>query len=804
MDQQPRSREKNITGQGKPIERRGEGLGSGPVGRNEGYQGRGGSSSPSGGAPQRSGGPTRSGGRKGGLIAILLALLLGGGGFGLSSLFGGNGGETPAAPSSNTASYSSMFSGFTNSTVSSGWVTEPNTGKLDKSVADGARAKRTVIYGDSRDRATVMVYLCGTDLESKAGMASNDLKEMAAATIGKNVEVIVYTGGCTSWKTSGISNSVNQIYRLSNGNLTCLVKNDGTDAMTKSSTLTRFINYCTKNYPANRNMLIMWDHGGGSISGFGYDERNKATGSLTLKGINDALKASGTKFDFIGFDACLMGTLENALMLNEYADYMIGSEETEPGVGWYYTNWLTALSKNPSMPTVEIGKIIVDDFVSFCNQKCPGQKTTLSVVDLAELAATVPAEFSKFASDTAELIKSDNYKVVSDARANTREFAVSSKTDQIDLVHLAYNMKTDEAKGLADAILGAVKYNKTSSSISNAYGLAIYFPYKKTSRVESAVKAYEAIGIDSKYTECVRSFASLELAGQVVAQDSAPSSPLPSLLGNFTGQSPVSGGDITSILGSLLGGASSSAASSSLGGLGDLAGLAGSFLGRSIDIESASETIAANQLDTSSFAWTKVGDNYQMTISDSQWKQIHSLELNLFYDDGKGYIDMGLDNVYKFTDEGALVSDFDGTWLAIDGQPVPYYHTDTYEDGDYYIITGRVPVLLNGQRANLIIVFDSDNPKGYIAGARTDYVDGETETIAKGMESLKNGDKIEFVCDYYSYDNEYLDSYILGDTLIYNGSHTISNVYVEAEKCSAAYMITDIYNNEYWTPVIPG
>ena len=72
------------------------------------------------------------------------------------------------------------------------------------------------------------------------------------------------------------------------------------------------------------------------------------------------------------------------------------------------------------------------------------------------------------------------------------------------------------------------------------------------------------------------------------------------------------------------------------------------------------------------------------------------------------------------------------------------------------------------------------------------------------MESLKNGDKIEFVCDYYSYDNEYLDSYILGDTLIYNGSHTISNVYVEAEKCSAAYMITDIYNNEYWTPVIPG
>ena len=138
------------------------------------------------------------GGRKGGIIAILLALLLGGGGFGLSNLLGGGNGT----PSNNTTPTASVFSAFTNSTVSSDWVVPANTGKLDKSVAEGARAKRTVIYGDSRDKATVMVYMCGTDLETRGGMASNDMREMAAATLGSNVDVIIYTGGCTSWKIS--------------------------------------------------------------------------------------------------------------------------------------------------------------------------------------------------------------------------------------------------------------------------------------------------------------------------------------------------------------------------------------------------------------------------------------------------------------------------------------------------------------------------------------------------------------------------------------------------------------------------
>ena len=187
-------------------------------------------------------------------------------------------------------------------------------------------------------------------------------------------------------------------------------------------------------------------------------------------------------------------------------------------------------------------------------------------------------------SKTIEKYLGKDYKVVSDARSKTREFATRNKTDQIDIVDLANKLNTDDSKALADAVLGAVKYNNTSSSITNAYGLAIYFPYNKTSRVANAVKAYEAMGMDSSYTDCVRSFANLELSGQVVANSQQPSSPLPSLQGSYSGQSPASSIDITSLLTALMGGgtapqASPSQSAPSASGAGSLLSLAGALLG---------------------------------------------------------------------------------------------------------------------------------------------------------------------------------------------------------------------------------
>ena len=208
-------------------------------------------------------------------------------------------------------------------------------------------------------------------------MGTSDLQEMAAANIGSKVNLLVYTGGCSSWRNNIVSSKVNQIYQVMQGGVKCLVKDAGTAAMTNPDNLASYIQWCAENYPADRYDLILWDHGGGSVSGYGYDEKYKSSGSMTLSGIQKALEKGGVKFDFVGFDACLMATAETALMLGNYADCMVASEETEPGVGWYYTDWLSKLGKNTSMSTVETGKNIVDDFVTTCAKKCRGQQTRL-------------------------------------------------------------------------------------------------------------------------------------------------------------------------------------------------------------------------------------------------------------------------------------------------------------------------------------------------------------------------------------------------------------------------------------------
>ena len=705
----------------------------------------------------------------------------------LSSLPGGSSGDGTLSGAGGAGQYFTSSGG-------------DNSSDLDESVSKKARDKYTTIRGNNRDTVTIMVYMCGADLESQQGMATSDLKEMAGAKFGEKVNLIVYTGGARKWRNNVVSAAKNQIYQIRDGAFYCLKDDMGSGSMTNPETLTAFLKFGKENFQADRMCLIFWDHGGGSVSGYGYDERYGQGQTMTLAGINQALKNAGIRFDFIGFDTCLMATVENGMMLSQYADYMIASEETEPGVGWYYTNWLTQLGKNTSMPTIQIGKTITDDFVAVCNQKCRGQATTLSVVDLAELQATVPKELTAFSIDTNELIRNKEYKKVSKARSSSREFAQQSRIDQIDLIHFAKNMGTDEGKSLAKALDGAIKYNRTGGGISNAYGLSIYFPYKRANKVKQMVSTYQAIGMDEEYTRCIQEFASLEVSGQVSAgtpiagygtQGSAPGGLLESLMGQGGGYTTsYSSGGLNELLGGLYGGNGNS------GGTGSILDL---FMGRSITAESAAEYILENHFDANALVWR----NGRMALSKDQWSLVDSLVLNVFYDDGSGYIDLGTDNVFEL-DGDDLMGSYDGTWLSINGKAVAYYYLGTVEDGDNYVISGYVPAILNGETVNLILNFDSERPEGYIAGALKVYPEGETGQQSKELIAIGKGDRIQFLCDHYGYDGKFQAYYRLGDEITLGDTVEIANKRISdgRGKCRATYCFTDIYQKKYWTPVM--
>ena len=825
--QRPTGRKKNVTGSGKSVYRRGEGLGTGPLNNTGGPQNfNTGNKVEETGRRSSGRGITRGGGALT-LVAIAAALLFGG-----NNLLGGGGGsqvsystQTPqptayvsTTPTPNTStsginfginpsSYSNAFAGSTTTEI-----THTDTAEVDTEVASGTREKRTVIRGGGKDQVTIMIYMCGTDLESRSSMATKDLVEMTKASLSDKVHIIVYTGGCTRWNNSVVSSSRNQIYEVKSGGLQRLSDNMGTDSMTKPETLSNFIKWCAARYPANRNELVLWDHGSGSVTGFGYDEKYPRSGSMSLAGINEALKAGGVKFDFIGFDACLMATLENGLMLDKYADYMIASEETEPGIGWYYTNWLTKLSQNTSMPTVEIGKNIVDDFVSTCASQTRGQSATLSVVDLAELANTVPDSLKEFSLSLSELIKNDQYQQVSTARNGTREFARSSVLDQIDLVHFAKKLGTSEGKKLAKDIQSAVKYNRTSINMSDAYGLSIYFPYRKTNKVDTACSTYEAIGMDESYSDCIRAFASLEVSGQAASGTGGYS--MPSILNNGYGSSSAGDMDmISQLLGSFL-----------MGDYGMMPGYSSSNMGfmngRVMSEEDTVRYIAENSFDPTYLVWTEneFGEKV-IALPEEQWALVEGLEYNLFYDNGDGYINMGLDVVYDFDDQGNLYAP-EKTWIAINDQPVAFYHEYSLGSGDDLIVKGYVPAHVNGERVDIMLEWQ--NNAWSITGLRQVYNDGETEAVPKTIPGIseaigaetpdwaqasdkpfwKVGDTIDFIAEFWTYSGAYEDNYIIGDPMTVTEDMTVSDVTIDEATVRQCYRFTDIYQQQYWTPAL--
>ena len=244
------------------------------------------------------------------------------------------------------------------------------------------------------------------------------------------------------------------------------------------------------------------------------------------------------------------------------------------------------------------------------------------------------------------------------------------------------------------------------------------------------------------------------------------------------------------------------------GSFGRVSGLTGDntdFLQeRAMSDEDTAQYLKEHRFPGEALVWQTGADGTPVLyLSEEQWGLVQALELNLFYDDGAGYIDLGLDNVFKFDEAGGLLGKNEGTWLAINEQTVAYYHSATVDDGDQYTITGRVPVLYNGSRAELILVFDNANPYGFVAGVQSVYSDGETDTAAKSQSELQAGDTLEFLCDYYSYDGAYQDSYLLGEPLVVTDEALVISDVVLDGRTEATYRFTDLYGQRYWSDVIP-
>ena len=763
--------------------------------------------------------------------------------------------------------------------------TDTNYTQVNGQVASGARSKYTKLRGKGKDTVTLMIYMIGSDLESSNGMATADLNEIVYSGIGnRKVNILVETGGCKRWRNSVISAKKLQRWFVS-GQGIGLIEEKKLSPMTDEEELGDFIRFCAKKAPADRYILIFWDHGGGSVSGFGHDE-TYPNDAMNIGEISRALKKGGVKFDFIGFDACLMATLETAIAVEPYADYMIASEESEPGTGWYYTNWLKQLDENSSTNTLNLGRQICDDFTSKNRMYASVTGTTLSVTDLSELDSIVSKRFADFGTDLAKQLKNKDYMSVAKARNGSREFASSSRLDQIDLVDFCMRLGSGESKKLADAIRSAVKYNRVNN-VSNAYGLSVFFPNSSLRSVNSMISLCEDIGVEAGWMDGLRTYAMLEQSGQIAANSSQSwggssgslidlllgsgssgngtydSSSTPSLLETLFGSSAdsytdsyntyesydsMSESDLYSLLSQAASGSSYGTGGSSYGSYNSGYGSYdssynspyGSSSGSLLDLltggyastdglyygandyssvwpyeeEDSSAgsgllSLAAELLfgrapvASSTLTLTEKDGHDVLQLDEDMWEQITDAELEVFVDDGEGYLDLGLDNVLEYTEDGDLIDEWDGTWVTLNGQPAAVYPiSDEDEDENGLYITKKfIPAMLNSERVNLIVEFNEETGEDTILGAEKVLSTGVQE---RGYTALKEGDEIQLICDYFSYDGSFESCYQLGDviTVPKDAQLSVANMKITGgERMLYTVRLTDLYQAHYWVPM---
>ena len=322
-------------------------------------------------------------------------------------------------------------------------------------------------------RKLLALYMVASDLEENDEAGTTDFQELIEGYNGlpnnQGVEVIVAFGGADKdgWRGMKFANisqlmadAQDQQFGNETGSGAYLYQADGAH-MGDESSLKLFLDYLRDVYiNFDQKFLTFWDHGN-SYKGFGNDS-NFNGDPLFLDEMDQAFQSSKPgSFDLIGFDACLMATVEVAKAFKSHAKYMIASEETEPGHGWL---WSFVIQQYAQQDTIaEAGKQIIDNFVQNVHEYEAGGKT-LSLLDLSEYGRLVAALNPALSAFGQQLLSSDEYsQSVIFGSTRAQSYGASERDNSrasIDLRHftqlLAENLPNTQISPSLNELMAAI------------------------------------------------------------------------------------------------------------------------------------------------------------------------------------------------------------------------------------------------------------------------------------------------------------------------------------------------------------
>ena len=352
--------------------------------------------------------------------------------------------------------------------------------------------------GDGQGKKLLAIYMVGSDLESgPVAAATRDLKELRdgykdlqAAGKADEVEVVVAFGGSDKdgWRGIKIARMEDIVADLDDdgemGSLPSYPYEAPLAHMGDVSTFRLFLDFLLRQNYVNysQRFLAFWDHGA-SYGGIGFDEYYRHD-PLSLSEVEQALAGSGTRFDVIGFDACLMASMETARYIQAYADYMVASEELEPGHGWQWADVLDAYANGTDV--VAMATQLVDKYIQE-HDRTTGK--TMSVVNLREFSSlkqTTDAWLRELLNqvatggDQSELV----YSAINHAMDKAQVYGGGTSVDLQNMVmEVTAYLQTPSLKDLAKAVYAALEqyvvYTTQDGSRPGSYGVTVNLPVNR-------------------------------------------------------------------------------------------------------------------------------------------------------------------------------------------------------------------------------------------------------------------------------------------------------------------------------------
>jgi len=337
----------------------------------------------------------------------------------------------------------------------------------------------SLAYCQDGDEWTIMVYVDGdNNLEDAAW---DDLGEMETVGSISGVNVVVQLDDWRDYETwryiiSGVDEGIDKPYYPDD-----IVQTLDEQNMADPDVLTDFINWAITNYPAEKYMLVLWNHGSGwrkrfpfAPRGVIWDDTNDED-FLTMAELLQALDGAEQKIDIVSFDACLMGMVEVAYTLSQLnypPDYMVGSEETEPGNGWPYDDILSELKTNPTMEPFELATLIPGKYTASYEPDDGVTQSTIDIDRIDELAGKV--------DDLADaILNSANSSEIIDAFQYAQSYGGEAYFDLQDLCEIIYENVSDcevEASAVVSYISEVVvaESHSPQGGVEYSHGISIY------------------------------------------------------------------------------------------------------------------------------------------------------------------------------------------------------------------------------------------------------------------------------------------------------------------------------------------